>query len=104
MKKRESSSSEGELGAPPPAPPTELPVEFKANKKFKEGESCRSLDQGKLYPAKVLKCGDDDAYFIHYQVGFNAGALLCPGCNRILVVSSRGGTGSGTSGCMQVCS
>ena len=30
----------------------------------------RSLDMCKLYPAKVLKVGSDDQYFIHYQ-GWN---------------------------------
>jgi len=38
--------------------------------KYADGDLCRSLDQGKLYQAKVVKAGEDDQYFIHYQ-GWN---------------------------------
>jgi mortality factor 4-like protein 1 len=38
--------------------------------KYAEGDLVRSLDMVKLYPAKVLKVGSDDQYFIHYQ-GWN---------------------------------
>lgn len=29
-----------------------------------------SLDQGRLYEAKVVRCGEDGQYFLHYQ-GWN---------------------------------
>ena len=38
--------------------------------KYSEADLVRSLDMCKLYPAKVLKVGSDDQYFIHYQ-GWN---------------------------------
>lgn len=44
--------------------------------KFSEGQAIRSLDQGKLYQAKVVRVGDDDQYFIHYQ-GWNKKVNLC---------------------------
>ena len=45
-------------------PPTHLAT------RYGDGDLCRSLDQGKLYQAKVVKAGEDDQYFIHYQ-GWN---------------------------------
>ena len=38
--------------------------------KYQEGDLVRSLDVAKMYPAKILKIGADDQYFIHYQ-GWN---------------------------------
>lgn len=37
---------------------------------YDENENVRALDQGKLYPAKVVRCGDAEQYFIHYH-GWN---------------------------------
>ena len=67
-KKAAPQADEAKAGSgqePDDEPIVGLPV-----RPYHEGALCRSLDQGKLYEAKIVRVGADDQYFIHYQ-GWN---------------------------------